>query len=260
MRYRELLSPLTNLFVMLSIDIYHEPKHMPDFNIDFEWWRDEAGYDYVPAAPGKPSDSEVSPLYAIISEGLAVTGKPARIVRRGGKLVPIRPFDMVNRSLLYKIFANIGSNENSLLQFVTQYGPLTEVGNGNIGEETIFGIGHAQVMHQILRCAIDERAAYFSRFGQNGVSWSRIDVALFFNPITGKPQFRLKPPTLINALWLDLGHALSSDASIRNCLHCGGWFEAGPGTGRREDAKYCCAAHQIAFNSRKRTKGRGQHA
>lgn len=94
-------------------------------------------------------------------------------------------------------------------------------------------------MNEVVSYAPHERAQFFARFGDKGLSWSRIDVALAFNPINGKPQFRLTQPTLVNALWLELGQALSSDASIRNCLHCGEWFEAGPGTGRREDSKFC---------------------
>jgi hypothetical protein len=147
-----------------------------------------------------------------------------------------------------------------MLDFVRRFGPLTEFGNRDSGEELFFGIGHAQVMRDLLSCSAEERAIYFSRFGEPGLSWSRIDVALAFNPLTGKPQFKFKPPTLVNALWLEFGYALSSDATIRNCLHCGQWFEAGPGTGRREDAKFCSDVHRIAFNSRKRSKRNVENA
>jgi hypothetical protein len=225
------------------------------FSIDFEWWRDDAGYNYVPAAPGNPGPSEMSPLYALIEpiRSAVSPGRPARIVRRGGKLVPYRPFDKVDG--LYRIFARLGTTSEELLDFVNRFGPLTEYGNQECGEEVLFAFSAASAMRDILFSSTKERAVYFSRFGDKGVAWSRIDAALIFNPMTGKPQFRLTPPTLFNALWLELGQALSSDASIRNCLHCGGWFEAGPGTGRRQDAKFCSDAHRIAFNSRKRSKG-----
>jgi hypothetical protein len=230
------------------------------FSIDFEWWRDDAGYRYVPAAPGNPEPSEMSPLYKLIEpiRSAISGGRPARIVRRGGKLVPYRPFDKVDR--LYRIFASLGTTGEELLDFVNRFGPLTEYGNQECGEEVLFALSAASVMRDLLSCSAGERATYFSQFGEKGVAWSRIDVALTFNPMSNKPQFRFTPPTLINALWLELGRALSSDASIRNCLHCGGWFEAGPGTGRREDAKFCSDAHRIAFNSRKRREGRAEHA
>jgi hypothetical protein len=229
---------------------------MPLFSIDFEWWRDDRGYDYVPAASGTPAPSEMSPLYGAIS-GL-MSGRPARIVRRGGNLVPSRPFDQDIR--LYRVFASLGITDEGLLGFVNRFGPLTEFGNDDTGEEVLFGRGHAESMRDLLSCPAEERGSYLSRFGEAGTSWSRLDVALAFNPVTGKPQFRFKPPALCNALWLEFGYALASDASLRNCLHCGGWFEAGPGTGRREDAKFCSDAHRIAFNSRKRTKRIDSHA
>jgi hypothetical protein len=223
------------------------------FSIDFEWLRDEAGYRYVPAALGNPEPSEMSPLYQAIEPiRRAVSGgKPARIVPRGGKLVPYRPFDN-DGGKLYRIFASLGSTDEKLLEFVNRFGPLTEDGNQECGEEVLFALSAASVMRDLLSCSPAERAAYFSRFGE--LPWSRIDVTLTFNPMTNKPQFRFKPPMLVNALWLELGQALSSDASIRNCLHCGGWFEAGAGTGRREDAKFCSDGHRIAFHSRKRSK------
>ncbi len=224
------------------------------FRIDFEWWRDDAGYRFVPAAPGHPKPSEMSALYEIIAPLRQSGGRPARIVPRGGKLVPYRPLDKVPD--LYLIFAHLAATDAGLFEFVSRFGPLTSEGNREVGEETLFALGHAASMREILSCPVAERPAYFSRFGEKGLAWSRIDAALALNPQTGKPQFRLTPPTLVNALWLELGQALSSDASIRNCMHCGAWFEAGPGTGRREDAKFCSDAHRIAFNSRKRSKGR----
>jgi hypothetical protein len=228
------------------------------FSIDFEWWRDDAGYRYVPAAPGNPEPCEMSALYQMIAPIMGRAGKPARIVRRGGKLVPYRPFDKVDG--LYKIFARLGTTGEELLDFVNRFGPLTEEGNRDSGEEVLFTFACAQSMREVLSCPKTERGAYFARFGDKGLAWSRIDAVLAFNPMTGKPQFRFTPPTLVNALWLELGQTLSSDASIRNCLHCGGWFEAGPGTGRREDAKFCSDAHRVAFNSRKRSRGRSEHA
>jgi hypothetical protein len=233
------------------------------FSIDFEWLRDDAGYRYVPAAPGNPEPSEMSPLYALIEpiRSAVSGGRPARIVRCGGKLVPYRPFEK-DGGKLYQIFASLcwTGEESLLLDFVNRFGPLTEFGNQDCGEEVLFAVSAASVMRDLLYCSPAERAAYFSRSGDKGVAWSRIDVALTFNPMTNKPQFRLTPPALVNALWLELGQALSSDASIRNCLHCGEWFEAGAGTGRREDAKFCSDPHRIAFNSRKRSKGRAEHA
>jgi hypothetical protein len=231
------------------------------FSIDFEWLRDDAGYDYVPAALGDAVWSEESALGDLLP--LSLGGEPSRrnrIVRRGGELLPYRPFEHTG-GVLHRIFATLGNSVEGLLEFFTRFGPLTQEGlDPNCGEDIRFALSSASTMRDVITDSPQNRAQYFSRFGSKGLSWSAIDVALTFNPMTNKPQFRLTPPTLVNALWLELGQALSSDASIRNCLHCGGWFEAGPGTGRREDAKFCSDPHRIAFNSRKRSKGRAEHA
>jgi hypothetical protein len=242
-------------FVTCMLDIHYNPK-LTVFSIDFEWWRDDAGYDYVPAAPDAPHGSAEDFLADLLP--LSLGGEPSRrdrIVRRGGELVPYRPFENTG-GMLHRIFAALGNSVEGLLEFYTRFGPLTQEGlDQNCGEDIRLARSSASAMRDVVSGSPQDRAQYFARFGDKGLAWSRIDVALAFNPVTGKPQFRLTPPMLLNALWLELGQALSSDASIRNCLHCGGWFEAGPGTGRREDAKFCSDAHRIAFNSRKRSQG-----
>jgi hypothetical protein len=195
----------------------------------------------------------MSAVYAIVEPLMQRKGRPARIVPRGGKLVPYRPLEK-DGGKLYRIFASLGSTDEGVFDFVNRFGPLTEEGNRECGEEVLFSLTNAASMRDVLSCPLKERGAYFSRFGDNGLRWSRIDVALAFNRITDRPQFRLMPPTLVNALWIQLGQALCSDASIRNCLHCGEWFEAGPGTGRRADAIFCSDEHRIAYNSRRRSK------
>jgi hypothetical protein len=62
-------------------------------------------------------------------------------------------------------------------------------------------------------------------------------------------------PSLLNALWFEAGEFLTRDAQVRECMYCGGWFETGPGIGRRADAKFCSDEHRIAFNSLKRSQG-----
>jgi hypothetical protein len=222
----------------------------PLLNIDFEWWSDDAGYDYVSAEPGWVA---MSPLDKLTSSGL-LGGKngerPDRIIRRGGKLIAYRPFEKVNG--LYRIFANKGTTVAGLLEFIHRFGPLTQGGlDATIGDEVPFLVNHASAMAALLAYSPEGRVSYLSQF-EKGLSWTRIDVGLVVNPFTEKPQITLKPSWLLHGLWLELGQALSGDISIKNCAHCGGLFEVGPGTGRREDAKFCCDDHRILFNSRKR--------
>jgi len=62
------------------------------------------------------------------------------------------------------------------------------------------------------------------------------------------------PPTLLDAVWLQFGQALASNAQLRQCDHCGKWFEAGIGTGRRADAKFCSSECQIEHKSLQRSR------
>lgn len=221
------------------------------FSIDFEWAVDEAGYDWIAGGP-----AELGEEASLIGELLSVVSgkrvRPDRIVRRGGPLRTYRPFQRV--SGLFLLFANLGKNPEGLMDFVRQFGPMTEDGNRE-GEDALIGLGHGQSMGELLQRYAESPADCISRFSGNGLAWSRIDVWLALNPMTGRPQFRYRPPTLINALWFELGQVLTSDAQLRHCAHCGAWFEAGPGVGRRADAKFCSDDHRIAFNSLKRTKG-----
>jgi hypothetical protein len=65
-------------------------------------------------------------------------------------------------------------------------------------------------------------------------------------------QVRNRAQTLLDAIWLQLADALSVNAEIHRCLQCEMWFPAGRGFGRRQDAKFCSAEHQILFNNQKR--------
>src|SRR5271166_4612794 len=138
-------------------------------NIDFEWWSDDAGYDYVPAEPGWAA---MSPLEKLTSSGLLGGEKgvrPDRIIRRGGKLIAYRPFEKVNG--LYRIFANIGTTIDGLLEFIYRFGPLTQGGlDPTIGDEVPVVLNHASTMAALLAYTPEGRVSYLSQFGK-GLSW-----------------------------------------------------------------------------------------
>jgi hypothetical protein len=68
-------------------------------------------------------------------------------------------------------------------------------------------------------------------------------------------DFDLQIYDLESALKFQLFQKLIGQAVLRLCTLCSGWFEVGPGTGRRLDAKFCSDEHRVLFNSRKRNKG-----
>jgi hypothetical protein len=55
-------------------------------------------------------------------------------------------------------------------------------------------------------------------------------------------RVRLKPRSLISALWLQFAFAVGENYSYRTCAACGTWFQVGPGRDMRADAKYCSNA------------------
>ena len=219
------------------------------FSIDFEWAVDEAGYDWVAGGPAEPNDEKT--VGDVVFSTLQRV-HPGRIVGRGGNLKTYRPFQ---RPGLFRLFSKLATTPEGLLEFVTRFGPMLPDGNRQGGEDALTGLNAAQAMAELLEAYVQDPRSCFLQFGEQGHGWSRIDVYLAFNPVTGRAQFKFTPPSMVNALWLELGEFLTRDAQIRECLYCGGWFETGPGTGRRADAKFCRDDHRIAFNSLKRGQG-----
>jgi hypothetical protein len=221
------------------------------FRIDFEWAIDEAGYDRIAGGPADPGDEKslIGDVFSIV-KGSPI--RPDRIVPRGGNLKSDRPFERVPG--LFRLFSKLATTSEGLLDFVARFGPMTPDGNRECGEDALIGIAASQAMSKLLDDYAENPSSCFTAFGAHGLAWSRIDVALAFNPETGRAYFKFTPPTLLNALWFELGEFLTSDAQVRACRYCGEWFETGPGTGRRADAAFCSDQHRIAFNSTKRSK------
>jgi hypothetical protein len=223
---------------------------MVNFAIDFEWWRDAKGYCLVDAMPPK----EPRPEGLIL---VGYSGEPQRVVRLGGALLPYRPLAEFG-DVLFVEFARSAHDPHGVLDFIERFGPLTEAGlDAGQGEDVSRLIEHAEAMHSWLdACRNGNMAALPRMIGPEGIRLSRIDTVLTVDPITRAPRIRLTTESLLAALWLQLGQALSEGAVVQQCRHCGTLFEAGPGTRRRVDAKFCSEEHRIAFNSLKRSKGK----
>jgi hypothetical protein len=73
-------------------------------------------------------------------------------------------------------------------------------------------------------------------------------------------RLRLKPPTLLGALWYQLGITLSGNTGVKMCRHCRKFFEVGQGTGLRSDAEFCCNEHKVEYFNWKRPASRKRKA
>lgn len=185
---------------------------------------------------------------------------PRRLVRNGqiGNEVSCPPLSGEE----FRIFARIESNARAAekdaraLAFVRQYGPLTPEGlDPDRGDQVELVMLHARMMRDLL--AVADSGHFFGPDGAPAYFGceSTVHSMVVFNPATKSLGWLFRPNTLLDALWLQFGQAVTRGAHLRACEHCGDWFEAGAGTGRRADARFCSDEHRVRHNSLKRSKG-----
>jgi hypothetical protein len=243
--------------------------------IDFEWWRDPRGTGYVlyewrgieplvnfnrPMDASTLSILEQEQLWGLVYHpyGITVLGPSERPLHVGrdsfnpGELQPYRPLDCFKA--LYAEFAKITTPED-VLHFVERFGPLTKEGlKGGIGELVNGVITHAEKMRMTLAHSASRNWQSTVSISEHSNPFTGLQVYLDTDPAEPALRLRLAPASLLDALWLQAVQELSRGATVRQCRHCGQWFETGGQTGRRIDAKFCCDQHRISYNSLKRRK------
>jgi hypothetical protein len=243
-------------------------------HIDFEWWRDPAGYrmsetetdpDVIYHPPNRSPLHDLPVLpgqwglayhpfgIRVLSSADRDRVNPLLVCRKGGELSPYRPLDHFGS--LYAKFAKLRSADD-VLYFVEGYGPLTKDGLDTSKGELVDGVlAHADAMRDLFIFLSGDRARRAKVISDLQVSpFAELEVTLELDPATEDLKLRLCPTSLLDSIWLQAAQELSSGAAVRQCRHCGDWFETGPRTGRRADAKFCSDEHRIAFNSLKRSK------
>ena len=205
--------------------------------IDFTWHRDANGYRLIPKKPPparRPGQSTMD--WAL--EMKASDIQPARVIGKGGQLKPYRPLDKYPD--LFKIFVEIPRTPESVLQFISEFGPLTRSLNG---DSVPVVLGVADMMQERLRRLSPRLGGRADIPLSNARFWLADGITL-----------KIAPATLGDALWLQLAQNLSSGVKVRQCRHCNEWFRAGPETGRRADAEFCSDEHRKRYNSLKRSR------
>jgi len=204
---------------------------MAQLVIKFDWMRDPKGYRLA---------------------------KSGRVVRNGKGHTP-KDFEpcqpLSSTDSLYLIFANTCTTPDRLLDFVQNHGSLTWEGWDAAKGDLVGVVMHnAEHMRQLLSrfAGVVARPDLPGPFIM-GVP-SHLEAAVVWDPVMRTGKWELRPNTLLDALWLQLGQALTVGVQIRQCEHCGNWFEAGRGRDRRAGTKFCCAEHKIAFHSLLRSK------
>jgi hypothetical protein len=203
--------------------------------VHFTSYVDTKGYKIVPAKrpPRQPGQSEAARVLSSTSRNWA----EARIVGIGGEP---RAVQLSNYPLLFSKFANVKTPEE-LLKFITEYGLLT----GRKGDEIPPLLDEATFMKE-----------GFKSRGRSLPAWTmaNLSASLLRDKTKGTVSVKISPVRLLDALWLQLGQALSEGAEWRQCKHCGDWFPVGGNSGRRLVARFCSDEHRIKFNSLERSR------
>ena len=197
--------------------------------IDFTWARDPKGYRLSDAGPLR------------------------RLIRNGPNRTDVQCPILSGEE--FRIFASIATTDAGLLEFANRYGPLTWSGfDAEQGDLVHLVTMQARRMKELLNASsghapvLDGSPAVF-------YPESTVYATVVWDPANKGLRWQFRPNTLLDALWLQFGQAVTRGAQIRACEHCGAWFEAGAGMGRRADARFCSDEHRVTYNSLKRNKG-----
>jgi hypothetical protein len=227
-------------------------RAMSLIDVDFEWWRDEAGYRLLgPEAVNPPSIAHSDCGFEVKPTLLELVGKPQRVVPNSGRRIACHP---LRTKELFKTFAHISTAEQ-VLHFINHHGPLTDRGfRADLGEEVALVLEHAAAVLGWLNGS--RRPKKLREWLRNqDVPIANLHARLGIDA-SGMFSLRITPKNLLGGLWLQLAAmAIGGERAIRACNFCGDLFEAGRGTRRRLDAKFCSDEHRIRYNSLKRSEG-----
>ena len=208
----------------------------PLLDVEFEWYKDPAGYKLLAAVPGStdPCDPVGTdrPPYAAWS---ARVGRASRISCRAATASITSNLHASRRRMTLLIFLppTGRSQTTGIMTWPASSSEQTFVRSWMIGK--------------VWR----KPTAY--RIGQQYRIW-QLTASLTLDQ-DGAPRLKIRPSSLQAMIYLQLAQALAGDNTIRECPHCGTLFKAGRGTARRLDAKFCTPDHQRLYNSLRRSIG-----
>jgi hypothetical protein len=273
--YLSLFGPNYSLLYTIAtakVDIGYtsETLSMPQSLIDFEWWRPRVPGGHrltnrkvkglvfyhpprrpvqLPALRGQWGFAYHPLGIGVLQSSDGMPCEPAYVVATSDDFVRYRPLDAF--SSLFIQFAKL-TTADQVLHFIERFGGLTQAGRNEKGELVEGVLAHSFAMRELLAYADDpDRKADLLQRQVN--PFSELDVTLDIDP-SGVLTHRFVPGSLLDALWLQAVQALNERATVRECLQCGNLFQAGIGTGRRLDAKFCSEEHKTKFHSLKRSR------
>jgi hypothetical protein len=220
-------------------------------DIEFEWPVATCGYIVrkVRLEPRAPTAPPI-PLLAQPVSGLFITPRCAEPTFR-----TVRPLAM--NPNLYLQFAHLDDDPNAFADFATSWGFLFGWSyKQSEGEDVYTWREERRLLRRAFEVAeFDPRgllhfAAVEPEDGERKIA-PPLRTTLVW---TGKLALRLRPPTLVAAMWLQFLQAMTQGGEIKSCDHCGAWFERGPGTERGRKARFCSDVCRFGFHNQRRTK------
>lgn len=213
---------------------------MGTFGLDLRWSVHEKGYVIVRKRTPER-----------IASGALGDWEEEYLVGRGRllDLEPLKNFD----GLLCREFVKVCDTQGAL-SFVERFGPLTGDGLYRGGERVSEVVRQAWLMRRYVEAGFRGKPALKDLIPTPGVALGTINVTLAPRPHKSRPELKLTLNDLLTGIWIQFGQASAGGLKIRRCGHCSALFEAGPGSDRRLDAKFCSQEHKIAFHSLERTR------
>ncbi|MBM3531158.1 MAG: hypothetical protein FJX62_24040 [Alphaproteobacteria bacterium] len=211
---------------------------MGEIWIDFEWPIAKSyrivSYPPAPVVPGR----------------VTLTGNPhGPHIKPDGPVIMKRPLEVWPD--LYLQFAKLEPTPENCVKFARKFGQLGTY-RENADEESISDWQYHAAQFKLLKKMVDGRKLT----PQSSDDFRLADIDLRLRPRRGQLKLALVPRSLLTAMKLQFAQRVSSGASVRTCEHCGVWFEAGIGTDRRADAKFCCDSHRYDFNNQRKGQQR----
>jgi hypothetical protein len=190
-----------------------------------------------------------------------------RIVGNGGQR---RRYHLDKFPTLNQVFARLQTPDD-LLGFVNKFGRLTldtiEDGQPIIGDDVRDVLANARAISGALGI-LHGHMGNLPRWrgGEFVIETDKVKLTggiplrakltpwLVPDPLTGKWEFQLKPPSLLDAIWLQFGQAVVG--GLRQCKNPNckrePWFRVGKGTNRGAKSEFCSDACRIEFNNSRR--------
>ena len=191
-------------------------------------------------------------FWPVDQEGYEVKRK--RIVRRGGPLrweTPIASFTM-----LYLNFAQLPEEPQNICEFADHFGYLGLSRPARSTPEDLVGprgeaIADWQEAITAMRTWVEIWKSgtlnWFNPANMAGLKITNLEANLISTPPDGRPGFCIRPASLRDAMMVQFAIAVAGGGIVRECRHCGIWFEAG--RGRRRHAEFCSNEHKVTYHN-----------